>query len=332
MIALTGSTGHLGQALLRQMKSRGDSVSVTVRESSNTRILEGFTNRVHIAPLDNTAALAAAFVGCDTVIHTAALIDIRRGHKKAMTSTNVEGTKNVLAACRTAGVRRLVYISSIEAMELGSSVRPIREDMGFSRDSAFMEYGDTKAEASRMVAAAGLEGGLETVLLCPTAVIGPWDFHGGLFTKMIRKILDKGIPAVISGGFDFVDVRDVASAALAALKKGRSGESYLISGEYRSIAYFLSRLGTLSGKNSRPLTLPSWLAALTGEVLEFWSRLTGMEVPLTRGSVKMLRADLRVDSTKAATELGYHARPLDETLKDIVEWLTRGSVSGADPV
>ncbi len=332
MLALTGATGHLGQSLLRQISSQGDTVNVTVRPQSDRSLLEGYCNRIDNAPLEDLEALTKAFDGADTVIHTAALIDIRRGQIKAMNEVNVTGTENVIKACIKAGVKRLVYISSIEAIDLKAKRRPIREDFGFARDNAVMEYGRTKADASRLVTAAGLSGDLETILICPTGIIGPWDFRGGLFTNMIKRFLDGKIPAAVPGGFDFVDVRDVAGAALAAVKKGRSGETYLSSGKYISIAELFSTLEKVSGIYHRRFTLPLWLARSSGEISELWARSIGSESLFTRGSIDILQLNAVIDSAKAEEELGYKSRPVEESLRDTIDWLTHGSAVNPEPV
>ena len=331
MYVLTGATGHLGQTLLRQIRSLGDSVDVTARPQSDRSLLEGYCSRINNIALDDADALAGAFAGADTVIHTAALIDIRRGNLKAMIETNVRGTENVINACRIAGVRRLVYISSIEAFDLNARRRPIREDFGFARGNAVMEYGNTKADASRLVAAAGLTGNLETVLICPTGIIGPWDFRGGLFTSMIKRFLDGRIPATVPGGFDFVDVRDVAGAVLAAGRRGRSGEAYLVSGSYLSVAELFGELEKVSGVYHRRMNLPLWLAQFSGEISEIWGRIIGSEMLFTRGSIDLLQVNARIDSAKAAEELGYRSRPTVETLRDTVDWLTQGTAVNPDP-
>lgn len=332
MFALTGATGHLGQSLLRQISSRGDSVAVTTRSGSDLSLLEGYCSSINPAPLDDIDALTRAFEGSDTVIHTAALIDIRRCNLEAMRETNVRGTENVVEACRAAGVRRLVYISSIEAFNLKAKRRPIREDFGFARGNAMMPYSETKAEASRIITAAGLQGDLETVLICPTGIIGPWDFRGGLFTSMIKRFLAGRIPASVPGGFDFVDVRDVAGAVLAAADRGRSGETYLTSGSYLNVAELLNLLEKISGAYHRRMELPLWLASIAGEFSDLWGRILDREVLFTRGSIDILQIDARVDPAKAVEELGYKSRPIEETLKDTVDWLTRGSAVNPDPL
>lgn len=331
MFALTGATGHLGQTLLRQICSRGDAVTVTTRAESDRSLLEGFCNRIENAPLSDISALTHAFTGAETVIHTAALIDIRRGNMKAMNEVNVVGTSNVIQACKNAGVKRLVYISSIEAFDLHAKRRPIREDFGYARGNAIIEYGNSKADASRLVTAAGLSGSLETVLICPTGIIGPWDFRGGLFTKMIKRFLDGRIPAVIPGGFDFVDVRDVAGAALAAVDRGRSGEAYLASGNYLSVGELLALIEKISGTYHRRMSLPIWLARAAGEATELWGRTTHSDVMFTKGSIDILQVDARIDSAKAAEDLGYKSRPIEETLRDTIKWLDSGAAVNPEP-
>jgi len=331
MLVITGATGHLGQSLLRQISSRGDKVNAITRPRSDRTLLEGYCNRIIDAPLDNLKSLTEAFEGAEAVIHAAALIDIRRGNLAAMTEVNVRGTENVIQACRQAGVKRLVYISSIEAINLKAKRRPIREDFGFARGNAVMEYGETKADASRLVTAAGLSGELETVLICPSGIIGPWDFRGGVFSNMIKRFMAGKIPAAVPGGFDFVDVRDVAGAVLTAVEKGRSGEAYLTSGSYRSVAELFSILEKVSGIYHRRMTLPLWLGRTAGEFSDLWARTTGSEVLFTRGSIDILQTNAHIDSAKAAEELGYKSRPIEETLRDTVNWMIHGTAVNPEP-
>jgi len=332
MIAITGATGHLGQTLLRQMRSRGDTITAAIRGSSNKTLLEGYCDRVHIAALDNTDGLATAFDGAHTVIHSAALIDIRRGSLDAMRRVNVAGTENVMQACIAASVKRLVYVGSIEAFDLTASRRPIREDFGFARGNAVMDYGETKAEACRRVTAMGLSGNLETVIVCPTSIVGPWDYQNGLITSMLRRMVKGHMPAYLTGGFDYVDVRDTAGAILAAGEKGRSGESYLVSGTYRTVKDLLTDLDQILGVRSNRRSLPLWFARAAAEITEMAGRAAGREVLFTRGSVEVLQVGADVDSSKAAEELGFQSRPLDETLRDTLEWITRGTAVNPEPV
>ena len=320
MISLTGATGHLGQSILRQLHSADQPVGAVVRDGSDESLLKPYCEWIAEVPLDDVNALTEVFAGSDFVIHSAACIDIRRGHLPLMRKVNIEGTRNVLEACRRSGVRRLVYISSIEAFDLSAKRRPVREDFGFAAGNAIMEYGETKAEASRMVVAAGFHGDIETILICPSGIIGPWDFLRGLFTTMIGNYLNSKLPALIHGGFDFVDVRDVAGAAIAAGKRGRSGEAYLVSGTYMEIRQLLGILEEVSGIKPPRLTISPALGRMAAKIMETWANIFDITVPLTQGSMSMLSKQVSIDSSKAEEELGFQARPLEETLRDMVTW------------
>ena len=332
MLAITGATGHLGQTLLRQLRTRDEDVTAAVRAGSDRHLLEGLCRTIVEAPLDDAEGLKRAFDGADAVIHAAALIDIRRGRMREMRRTNVEGTENVIEACRAAGVRRLVYLSSVEALDLHTAGRPVTEEAGLSGGDAVMEYGDTKAEATRLVVEAGRSGALETVSLCPTGIIGPWDYKGGLFTTMIKRFLAGRMPASIPGGFDFVDVRDAAGGVLSAIDRGRSGEMYLLSGEVARVSDLFGALQDISGKRGPRVTLPLWLARAAGEASEAYSRMTGRRALFTRGSIDILQMGMEIDDAKAGKELGYASRPVRDALADTVEWLRRGTEVNPAPI
>ena len=313
--------GHLGQALIRQAKKDSVPIRAVVRKSSDAGLLKGFCSEVVSASLEDTESLTRAFTGCEAVIHAAAMIDIRRGHGEIMHRVNVEGTARVVKACRDAGVRRLVYISSIEAVNLKNPLRPITENHGFADGNAVMQYGETKAEASRLVKQAATEGGLEAVLICPTGIMGPYDPKEGLLTTMVKRFVKGRIPACIPGGFDYVDVRDVAAAALASVDKGRNGECYIISGEYLSVKEMYDLIEDLSTSRHFTPGLPLPLARFAAFFSELWSDITGRQALFTRGSIEILQLDARMDNTKARSDLGYSPRPLREAMADTLEWL-----------
>ncbi len=320
MFALTGATGHLGQSILRQLHAMNLSVGAVIQPSSNRSLLESYCDWIFEATLDDVDALTKAFKKADVVIHSAALIDIRRGNLDILRKVNVEGTRMVVEACRRAGVRRLIYIGSIEAYDLIPQRRPVREDFTFADGTAILDYGNTKADASRWVVATGFQGELETIVICPTGIIGPWDYKRGLFTTMLTAYFRRKLPVLIPGGFDFVDVRDVAGAVISAAYKGRSGEIYLVSGNYVEIWQMFQMLEEISGVKSPRLILPLTLARLVATVMEGWAVIFDKKVPLTKGSLKMLSMNVRVSSAKAAETLGFQARSMKRTLEDVVKW------------
>lgn len=321
MIALTGATGFLGHSILRQLKAADQPVGAVLLNTSDTSRIKPYCKWTAEASLDNVGSLVEVFSGSDVVIHSAALIDIRAGHRSLLRKVNFEGTKNVMKACRQTGVKRLIYLSSIEAFDLTSNRRPIREDFGFSDGTAIMDYGESKAEASRMVMAAGLSGHMETVIICPSGLVGPWDYRMGLFTKLIGLFLrGKMPPFSIPGGMDFVDVRDVAGAVISSIQKGRSGEYYLTSGDYLELSHFFMILEKLSGIKPPKYTLPHSLCRIVARSMEIWANAFNRATPLTPGALKLLGKDVRIDSNKAREELNFAARPIEKTFEDMVAW------------
>ncbi|MCG8452273.1 MAG: NAD-dependent epimerase/dehydratase family protein [Spirochaetales bacterium] len=321
MIAITGSTGHLGQALLRHYSSQNEKIRVILRPTSNHALVQGLCAEIAEAVLDDQEALTQAFKGCDTVIHSAALIDIRRGKKEGLWQTNVEGTRHVIQACRDAKVKRLVYISSIEALNMRANIRPIQEDVGFAKGNAVMDYGESKADATRLALEAASQENLDVVVVCPTGIVGPWDARGGLFTTLIQKYLAGQIPAGIKGGFDFVDVRDVAQAVAQAREKGKSGEVYLAAGHFHSMQEIFSMLSSIAHLKAPGPTVPLWLARASALVTEAWSLMTGKPALFTKGSIDILQEKAHVSHEKAQKAWGYSPRPLRETLEDTVKWM-----------
>jgi len=164
-------------------------------------------------------------------------------------------------------------------------------------------------------------GGLDAVIINPTSVVGPNDFKPSLIGQAILQLYVGKMPALIPGGYDWVDVRDVVSGTISALEKGRTGESYLLSGHYVSLIDLYNMLTSLIGNGKTLPVLPSWLAELGLPFLQAWSRMSGNKPLYTRESLEILKtAHTNISSEKASRELGYHARPFNETLKDTITW------------
>ena len=233
--------------------------------------------------------------------------------------SNVEGTKAVLGAARAAGAERLVYLSSIEALDMAASRGPITEAAGLVGEDGSMEYGRSKSLATQAVLSASTAG-FETLVAYPTAVMGPLDFRPSSLGSMVRDFAEGALPAFIAGGFDFVDTRDVARGTALALRAGRPGEGYILGGRYAEI-------GRAHGHTRTPLGQEgpaAQAAALDGEGGRALGRLcyraTRRPARFTRYSVALLASRYEVDSSKAKREFGYSARALEETLADTLAW------------
>lgn len=327
MVALTGATGHLGGVLVARLADSGQRVRAVVRPGSDASRLASQDVEVARADLLSPESLFRAFRGAELVYHAAGNVQFGIGHREALRAVNVEGTGNVIRACLRTGVRRLVYVSSIEALDLSGRSGPVTEEVGFHPNSTVMEYGRSKALASLAVLGAARDG-LEAVVVCPTGYIGPHDHRLSAMGRLVVDYVRRRIPLVVAGGFDFVDVRDVAEGSIAAADRGRTGESYILSGTYLEVAEIMRALEARTGVPAPTLVLPGSLALGFARLAELWYSLRDVPPRFTTGSVRILSLGVRVSCEKARRELGYVARPFAKTLDDTLAWFSEAGFLG----
>jgi len=315
--AITGATGHVGVTLSRLLLSRGHRVRAIVRKDA--RGLEGLDVEKVEGDVRSPESLARAFRGTDVVFHAAAHISITRFDMREVAETNVVGTRHVIAACRETGVRRLVHFSSIEALDPLPLDAPLDEERPFVDARAASPYAVSKAQAEGEVRRA-TAAGLDAVILNPTAIIGPWDFKPSLLGSALMSIANGRLPMLVDGGFDWVDVRDVAEAALAAAERAPAGSRYIVGGRWASMAELAQRVCSVTGARPPGLTCPFWIARAWAPVSATYSRIAGKTPLFTGYSLSVLRGNRTVSHERAARDLGYRPRALEETIGDACAW------------
>lgn len=316
IIAVTGATGLIGAALCRQLVQQGYRVRCMVRQSDHS--LSGLpVDRVR-GSLQDAAGLEQLCAGAGVLFHAAGLISIGNIPEAELWKTNVAGTGQVITACRKAGIRRLVYFSSVHAFEAPPSNAVFDET---APPATRFPYERSKAAAQALVLAANGIGGLETICLNPTSVLGPWDFKPSLQGQMLLDLLAGRIPVLSPGGFDWVDCRDVAAAAVAAMRNGCPGEAYLISGRFATLRELAQLIGMVSQRRMPSRTLPFWFLKSITPVLEGWSRMSGRKALFTREALSHVKSGHpEVSHRKASRDFGYKPRPLEETVQDMYRW------------
>jgi len=230
MIVVTGATGHIGNVLVRELLSRGENVRVVIPPFEDTTPLDGLKVEMVEGDVRQVDSLIQAFKEGDVVYHLAGIISILPGKSKLLYQVNVMGTRNVVGACLKTDVRRLVYTSSIHAIAEPPHGTAIDETLPFDPDRAIGEYDRSKAQATLEVLKA-VQQGLDAIIVCPTGVVGPYDFKLSEMGQLFIDFAKKKLKAYIDGAYDFVDVRDVAIGHILACEKGHTGESYILSGE-----------------------------------------------------------------------------------------------------
>lgn len=319
MILVTGAAGHLGNVLVRELVARHEKVRALVLPGENLTPLEDLDVEVFEGNILDFPRMLEACQGIELVFHLASLVAITEDKIDLMHKVNVEGTRNVIDASRQSGVRRLVYTSSIHALERPKSDVTIDEKLRFDPHNPAGPYDRTKAEATLLVLQAAQQG-LDAVVVCPTGVIGPYDFKRSELGEMMLSWMKKGPSLSVQGKFDFVDVRDVALGHILAAKKGKSGETYLLSGEQLQISTMRSLVQQAAGIDTTEIKFPARLAAFVAPLAEFFYKITRTKPKFTRYSIETLRSNSKISSRKAQRELGYQPRRLYDSIKETVDW------------
>ncbi len=319
MNLITGAAGHLGNVLTRELLARGQSVRALILPGEDISSLEGLDVEFVEGNVLDLPSLVRAMQGVEVVFHMAALVSIVEDHAPLLYKVNVEGTRNVIEAARQCGVRRLVYTSSIHAITRPPDGVTIDESLPFDPQNPAGAYDRTKAAASLAVLEAAQDG-LDTVIVCPTGVLGPYDFRRSEMGEMVLSWMQRGIGIVINGFFDFVDVRDVAAGHILAAERGATGETYILGGERISVTQIQQLVQQAAGIHAPAVNIPMRLAMFVARFAEIYYRVTKTRPRFTRYSLETLVSNSQISSAKASTELGYKARRLSESLADTVAW------------
>ncbi len=312
-VLVTGGTGHVGGAIVRELRRRGERVRVLARRSSRTAELERLGVEIAYGDILDRESIEAALEGCDTLYHAAAIYDFWIRDEQALMRTEVEGTRNALEAALRRGVAKVVYTST--ALAVGEPRGATGDEQTRHRGYFLSRYERAKFEAER-VAAEYLERGLAVVVLQPAAVLGPGDLKPT--GRGILDVLNGRIPALFPGTATVVDVEDVAAAHAAAAARP-AGERYIVAGEIVSAPEFYGTACDLAGRPRLPVA-PVAAARLFAELEELRARLTGRPPVLSREALRLLAHGFRLDGSKAARELGLRYRPFRESLRRAICW------------
>jgi len=319
-VVVTGASGHLGGNLVRALLSQGRVVRALIHR--DRRSLAGLDVETCPGDVCDPASLRRAFQGADVVYHAAGHISILRDDWPLLERTNVLGMRNVLAAVRACGVRRLVHFSSIDALEQEPLDQPVDESRPLVSSPHAPPYDRSKALGERELRRA-VEQGLDAVILYPTSIIGPYDWRPSHVGDVLLALCRRRLPALVSGGFDWVDVRDVAAGALQAERLAPPGGRYLLSGHWRSVQDLARQVQDLSGVPVPRLVAPLGLARLGAPLATWYCRSTGRRPLFTVVALQALHSNHNISHARATAEFGYQPRPFRDTLADTLTWFAQ---------
>lgn len=321
-IAVTGASGHLGNVVCRLLLEKGYQVRALCR--SRPDCLKNLPIEIVQGDVLNQTDLIQLLQGCEVVIHCAAIISIHGDPTGIVFKTNTEGPRNVLAIAKQMGVRRIVHISSVHAVTELPFSQPFDETRPYKQANDYA-YDYSKAQGEQIMLRNFAEGKPEVVVLRPSAIVGPFDFKPSEIGKALLELEKGKIPALPEGGYNFVDVRDVANSVVNAIERGRNGEVYLLTGKYFAMKDFTAVVAKVVGRRPVKWILPYRLLKMLLPIIALLSKIRNAPPLFTIESLDALKnGHPRMDSSKAARELGHICRPLEESVRDFYLWRNSG--------
>ena len=321
---ITGANGHLGNVLVQKLCLLGHQVRALMLPGDQSHLAPCPQLTIYQGDICEQDTLTA-FFDCPpdselVVIHAAGIVSIASKVQRNVYDVNVNGTKNIIAMCLAHRVRRLVHVSSVHALKEQRQGCWIYEQTKFDPVHVVGAYAKTKAEATQAVLDS-VEQGLDAVIVHPSGILGPFDYGHGHLTQMVEDYLNGRLKACVRGGYDFVDVRDVADGIIAAAEKGKKGACYILSNHYMPVEDLLYLVHKVSGKRPIRIVLPMWFAKGTAGLSELYYKLLHQKPLYTSYSLYTLTSNGLFCHDKATEELGYQPRPLIETVEDTATFL-----------
>jgi dihydroflavonol-4-reductase len=315
-IAITGTSGHVGNNLCRMLVDQGHEVRALVHR--DTRGLQGLPVELVKGSVTSETDLANLITGCETVFHLAAYISIHKKDPDCL-KINAESCVRLVSAARAKGVRKIIHFSSMHAFRQ----EPLDVELNENREleiNSDVSYDRSKALSQKFMMEAS-SGDLEIIVINPTAVIGPNDFKPSLTGSALIRLYKGQLPAMIPGGYDWVDVRDVCKAAIKAMESGVPGQCYLVGGSYQSLRTLAHEIEQLGGHKPPRVELPMWIAWIGTPFLNLHSAIRKKEPLYTAVSLYTLEnSHTSISHEKARSVLGHNPRPFAETLADTIGW------------
>jgi dihydroflavonol-4-reductase len=321
---VTGSTGLLGSNLVNRLLEQGYEVKALARSPEKAHKLLNHPHvEIVVGDMENIPAFAPAMAGCDVLFHTAAYFrDYYQAgdHWPKLERINIQGTIALFDEAERYDIKKVIYTSSSGVLGLGRAHDPVDENTPPDQSTFKNLYFKSKVLAEQAIAEFLKTHRLPVVLILPGAILGPQDAAPTTSGQAIVNILNGKVPFLPPGGMVMVDARDVAQAMVNAVERGQSGERYVVSNRYMSIAELARCIEKISGIAAPRAIMPYPVILSFAWFSELASRLTGREPILSVNSLQGMQKRHTISATKAVRELGATFRPLENTIRDEVNW------------
>jgi dihydroflavonol-4-reductase len=326
---ITGATGFVGSAVLRQLINTGHSVRALIRPNSDRRNLAGLSIEICTGDLTDRASLDRALAGCSVLFHVAADYRLWIINPREIYEANVTGTRNIMLAAAHAGVTRIVYTSSVATLGLNPDGSPADENTPVSLADMIGHYKRSKFLAEAEVKRLAEEEGLPVIIVNPSTPVGPRDIKPTPTGRIIVDAASGRMPAYVDTGLNLVHVDDLAAGHLLTLASGKIGERYVLGAVNMTLKEILTELAAITGRRPPRIRLPHNLLLPIAYISEAWARTVGGKEPrVTLVGVRLAKKRMFFSTEKARRALGFNPRPIEEALRDAVDWFRENGYLG----
>ena len=317
---VTGSTGFLGSAILRELLDDGREVKLLVRKDADTANIDGSDVEIAYGDLRDSESLQSALNGCNILYHAAAYYSLWDRDQQLIYDINLEGTRKILEASQKKNFEKIIYTSTVGCIGLNEDTTPANENTFFNKSTLSNHYKKSKFQAEQ-IALQFARNGLPVVIVNPSTPIGPRDIKPTPTGKIILDFLNRKMPAYLDTGLNLIDVKDCARGHILAEQKGVPGERYILGNQNMSLFDILTTLEKITGLKAPRIKMPFWVALSAGWVCEMVSNhLTGKPPAVPLAGVKMAKYFMYFDSSKAVQKLGLEQNPVEKALRQSVNW------------
>jgi dihydroflavonol-4-reductase len=317
---VTGSTGFLGSAILRELLDDGREVKLLVRKDADTANIDGLDVEIAYGDLRDSESLQSALNGCNILYHAAAYYSLWDRDQQLIYDINLEGTRKILEASLKKNLEKIIYTSTVGCIGLNEDTTPANENTFFNKSTLANHYKKSKFQAEQ-IALQFARNGLPIVIVNPSTPVGPRDIKPTPTGKIILDFLNRKMPAYLDTGLNLIDVKDCARGHILAEQKGVPGERYILGNQNMSLFDILTSLEKITGLKAPRIKMPFWVALSAGWVCEMVSNhLTGKPPAVPLAGVKMAKYFMYFDSSKAVQELGLEQNSVEKALRQSVNW------------
>jgi len=312
--AVTGGTGVVGRSVVRHLVEEGHEVRALARSADSAELMTSLGAEPVPGDVLDRESLFPLVTESDWVFHVAGVNELCPKDPALMDRVNIEGTGNVLTACREAAVGRLIHTSS--AVSIGERHGAVATEESPHRGSYLSRYEKSKHQSERLLFSQA--GGLDVVAVNPSSVQGPGRATGT--GKLFLDMLNGRLPFLVETTISIVDIDDCARGHLLAARHGAGGRRYILSGASLGMADALAMLSQVTGRRIQARFIPGWLAAAGAGMVQLGSRLVGRDPRVCQEMIRVMRAGHVYDGSRATRELGLEYTPIDDTVRRTIDW------------